>query len=154
MTVGKTTRVVPFRRAAIDLYGIEGEVGYTRTICELIDHNAALNPDHVFCIQANRQAPPSTTSSLLAVTHRQLKIAVDQCAKKLKTQIIEAHLPHRNEDGSWRTSAPVAVLAESDINLLIHEFALISLGIPVRHLIYLTMTRLMPIKGPPSLGTA
>ncbi|KAL4994640.1 hypothetical protein BDV10DRAFT_188841 [Aspergillus recurvatus] len=118
----------PFQRPVIRLYPATGERGLIRTLPEVIEFNAQANPDHVFCLQAKKR-PDSPVLSLASVTNRQLKQAISQCAGWLKNHL-QLQLP-AVIDGSVKKGAPVALLMESDIGLLIHEMALIGLGVPV-----------------------
>ena len=102
-----------------------------QTIPQLIDFNAKFNADHLFCIQAEK-ALLEHSPSFLHVTNAQLKEAIRRCAQWLKSAVQELVLPAIIEDGAGsRKGPPVALLLDSDINLLVHAYALMSLGVPV-----------------------
>ena len=101
------------------------------SIPELIDFNAKFNAEYIFCIQAEK-APLEDSPSLLHVTHAQLKRAICCCSQWVKSSMQDLVLPRVIEDGAGsRKGPPVALLLDSDINLLVHAYTLMSLGIPV-----------------------
>ena len=102
-----------------------------QTIPELIEHNAALNPHHLFCIQAQKRIHSADTIELLSVSHIQLKRAILSCQTWLIDSIAELKLPSFVHGHMVGKSLPVALLVESDVGLLIHLFSLMSLGVPV-----------------------
>lgn len=114
----------PFVRAKVDFFSPEKKDQHVRSLPELIDFNSIHNKDHVFCIQAQPD------DSFVKVTCRQFKAAITRCAQWI-TETIKLPPAHVSENGETKR-APVALLMESDLGLLIHQFALISLGIPVR----------------------
>ncbi|KAL5051268.1 hypothetical protein BDW71DRAFT_51303 [Aspergillus fruticulosus] len=126
--MARNQQLRPFQRPVIRLYPATDERGLIRTLPEVIEFNAQANPDHVFCLQAKKR-PGGSVLSLVSVTNRQLKQAISQCAGWLKNHL-QLQLP-TVVDGSVKKGAPVALLMESDIGLLIHEMALIGLGVPV-----------------------
>ena len=121
----------PFKRPYVNLYPSANDSGHIRSIPELVDFNAEHNPDHVFCVQARKQAD-KTSISLLSITNSQLKETISHCATWLKNNLRELQLPFSNENGDVAKGPPVALFMESDIGLLVHEIALMSLGVPVR----------------------
>lgn len=108
----------PFVRAKVDFFSPEKKPDHIRSLPELIDFNAIHNPDHIFCIQAQPD------NSFVRVTCRQFKEAIDRCA----WWMVENKVAQNGDN----KRTPVALLMESDLGLLIHQFALLSLGIPVR----------------------
>ncbi|KAL4973660.1 hypothetical protein BDW66DRAFT_153612 [Aspergillus desertorum] len=126
--MAQTQQLRPFQRPVIRLYPATDETGLIRTVPEVIEFNAQANPDHVFCLQA-KKSPDNSVLSLVSVTNRQLKQAISQCTSWLKSHL-QLQLP-ANINGSVKKGAPVALLMESDIGLLIYEMALIALGVPV-----------------------
>lgn len=103
----------------------------TRTIPQLVEHNATRNPHHSFCIQAQKQGHSQHAApELLSISHLQLKRAIVQCQAGLVALLRESKLPSgADADGK---SPPVALYVESDVGLLIYLFSLMGLGIPVR----------------------
>jgi acyl-CoA synthetase (AMP-forming)/AMP-acid ligase II len=118
----------PFVRAKVDFASLEKKEGYVRSLPELIDFNAIHNPDYMFCIQARPD------DSFIEVTCRQFKIAIGRCAQWI-TESLELQGGRNGET----TQSPIALLMESDLGLLIYQFALISLGIPVRQYLFLSI---------------
>ncbi|KAK7912250.1 hypothetical protein PG985_014731 [Apiospora marii] len=115
----------PFIRAKLDLTSDQplddGDATRVQSLIELIDFNHAHNASHTFCIQAK------SDGSLSQVTHAEFKAAVSRCATWAANIFENTVAP----DGIARTDkAPVALLMESDVGLVIHEFALISNGTP------------------------
>ena len=101
------------------------------SIPELIDFNAKFNAEYTFCIQAEKTLSEDFPSFLF-ITHAQLKYAICSCAEWLKTSVQELVLPELTEDGiGTRKGPPIALLLDSDINLLVHVYTLMSLGVPV-----------------------
>ena len=120
-----------FARAAnLDL-GLEDETGI-QTVPELIEHNALRNPHHCFCIQAQKQVQDATGLRLLSISHLQLKRAIARCQAWLVNVVDKVQLPSSSHDGRVSKGLPVALFVESDVGLLIHLFASIALGVPVR----------------------
>ncbi|KAE8553904.1 hypothetical protein EYB25_002442 [Talaromyces marneffei] len=120
---------------------LEGE-GDARSLPELIDFQARVNPHRRFCIQAQK----STDAPLLDVTYAQLKHAVSCCQDWLGKNVPEIQLENGTKD------RPVGLLMDSDLTLVIYLFALMGLGIPtvllstrlsaeaVKHLVQKTRT--------------
>ncbi|KAJ0165996.1 L-2-aminoadipate reductase, partial [Colletotrichum tanaceti] len=92
----------------------------------LIDFNAAHNPSHPFCVQAKAAGPFDT------VTHAEFKVAVSRCAAWLKENLPLTSAGDNKSDSaaSNKTMAPVALFMESGVGLVMHEFALMSIGVP------------------------
>jgi hypothetical protein len=112
----------PFIKAAVNFSSPERKEGCLHSLPELVDFNAVHNADHPFCIQA-KSTPPFTTLS-----HAQFKAAVDRCAQWITENI---QLTPLTKENALTKMAPVALFMESDIGLVIHQFALMTLGVPV-----------------------
>lgn len=84
-----------------------------QSLTELIDFNSLHNASHPFCVQTK------SDGSLHAVTHAAFKTAVSRCADWA-----------RDEVAASVAGEPVALLMESDVGLVVHEFALISIQTP------------------------
>lgn len=95
-----------------------------RSIPQLIEFNAKANPDYAFCIQAEK-ALHEDFSNLLHVTNAQLKHAICRCSQWLRLTVQELVLPEIIQDGAGsRKGPPIALLLDSDINLLVHAHTL------------------------------
>ena len=102
-----------------------------QSIPQLIDFNAKINPDYAFCIQAEK-ALHEDFPTFLHVTNAQLKRAICCCAQWLRSSVQELVFPGIIQDGAGsRKGPPIALLLDSDINLLVHAYTLMSLGVPV-----------------------
>ena len=113
--------LVPFTRARLD------EI---RTVPELLQFNALNNPDHLFCIQA-RKAAEDQTPVFLDVTFAQLKDAVLRCSTWLTTNLVGLSPPCKDHTNNTVKCPPVALLVDSNVGLLLHEYGLMYLGVPV-----------------------
>ena len=91
-----------------------------RTIPELIDYNATHNPDLLFCVQAVKDAVP------VQITFGQLRDAISRRCARLRVELQLIPGPKK--------SAPVALVMDSDFELLVHLFALMGMGVPVREI--------------------
>jgi hypothetical protein len=116
------TPIRPFARPAVNFASTERLEGCMHSLPELVDFNAVNNASHPFCIQA------ASSGALDTITHGEFKVAVSRCAAWLKE-----NLPIRPAAGEKALTkmAPVALFMQSDIGLVIHEFALMSIGVPV-----------------------
>ncbi|KAL7916733.1 acetyl-CoA synthetase-like protein [Trichoderma velutinum] len=110
-----------FVTANVDFFSAEKKDNYVHSLPELIDFNAVHNPDHNLCIQT-RSTEPS-----INVTNAQFKVAIDQCAQWISENV---KLPPVTPKNGLTDKHPVALLMESDFGLLVHQFALVSMGIP------------------------
>ena len=120
---------LPFIRPSISFTSKDEQT--VQSIPQLIDFNAKVNADYAFCIQAEK-ALLEDSPSFLHVTNAQLKHAICRCTQWLKSAVQELVLPEIIEDGAvTRKGPPIALLLDSDINLLVHAYALMSLGVPV-----------------------
>lgn len=127
-TTTTTTTSPTFIRAHIDLQAQDNSS--IQTIPQLIEHNADRNPDHSFCLQAQKETKDAP-AQILSVSHTVLKRSILHCQEVLIESILALELPSSSSDGSIHKGSPVALLLESDIGLLIHLFALVGLGVPV-----------------------
>ncbi|GAB1313202.1 Adenylate-forming reductase stbB [Madurella fahalii] len=120
-TATNGTHIRPFIRPATNYASPEKLEGFLHSLPELVDFNAVNNAAHPFCIRA-KPTPPFDT-----ITHGEFKVAVSRCAAWLKENLPlgPALMPK-----SVTKMAPVALLMESDFGLVVHEFALMSLGVP------------------------
>ncbi|KAK5991526.1 Non-canonical non-ribosomal peptide synthetase ascB [Cladobotryum mycophilum] len=109
----------PFNRPPVNFASAERLEGHIHSLPELVDFNAVNNPDHLFCIQARSTAPFDH------FTHAQFKIAVANCARWIQENV---PLQPTTSPDALTKMAPVALFMESDFGLMIHEFALMSIG--------------------------
>ncbi|CAJ2505228.1 Uu.00g126220.m01.CDS01 [Anthostomella pinea] len=142
-----------FKPAQIDLYGPE-HGDNIRTIPELIQYNAEVNPDALFCLQALKPSSPvvgddrTNGQSQTTVTMRELRDAIWRCSQRLKREFANPQ-SDGGDGGETMRDAPVALFMDSDLDLLIHLFSLMSLGIPVA----LLSARLSPVAVEHLLGS-
>ncbi len=120
-----------FNPARIKLRPSDEDHNEIRTVPELIDFNAKHNADQIFCVQATKETQDTPQAKPVAITHIQLKRAILRCSKRLCEEIAELKQPYKNDEGRIVKCQPVALFVESDVGLLIHLFALMSLGVPV-----------------------
>jgi acyl-CoA synthetase (AMP-forming)/AMP-acid ligase II len=131
-----------FTQPTLSLHKGTGDV---RSLPELIDFHARVNPRHRFCIQVQKSADVP----LLDVTYEQLKQAILRCQSWLCRNVAEIQIENR---GAKHRDRPVGLLMDSDLTLVIYLFALMGLGVPtvllstrlsveaVRHLVQSTRT--------------
>jgi acyl-CoA synthetase (AMP-forming)/AMP-acid ligase II len=126
----------PFQAATINLKQPEAS-GSMRTILEVIDHNARVNPDACFYIQAHEPTPGQPWDAT-HVTMRQLRAAIWRCTRQLRAGLIGIEAKDDSaspgEEASKMVFAkpyPVALFMHSGISLLVYFFSLMALGIPV-----------------------
>jgi hypothetical protein len=145
----KSNGVRPFHRPPLNLYpSPEDTQSYVCSLAEVIDYNATHNPDHVFCVQAERKTETTNTQvteeygtdnrgedcnfpPLLRITNAELRNAIARCGEWLRQTIPEVQLPIVQDDGTVKKGNPIALFMESDIGLLLHQLALVGLGVPV-----------------------
>ena len=120
-----------FKPAEIKIQGFEEDRSGIRTVPELIDYNAEHNADQLFCLQATKETQNAPQAKPVTLTHKQLKHAILRCSARLIIEIPELKQPRKIEEDSFIKCEPVALFVESDVGLLIHLFALMSLGVPV-----------------------
>lgn len=102
-----------------------------RTIPELIEFNAKVNPDSLYCVQALKTQDEERTRAS-EVTMRQLRNVIWRCSCDLRAWLIGLDdSSAANESQSHVKPDPVALLMDSDIGLLLHLFSLLSLGVPI-----------------------
>jgi hypothetical protein len=150
-----------FRPAPIDLSEAASR-SPIRSIPELIQYNADVNPDATFGYQAvkrtrtrdgdesNDRLASAHSLREMKVTMLQLRNAVWHCTRRLEAEINAAKRQVNDrsvalvvnvaetqtyENKGTATGsperAPVALFMDSDLSLLIHLFALLTLGVPV-----------------------
>ncbi|KAK7430456.1 hypothetical protein QQZ08_002975 [Neonectria magnoliae] len=112
--------VRPFVKPAVNFASLERLDGCVHSLPELVDFNAQNNADHPFCIQAK-------SDGLDTFTHADFKTAVSNCAAWIKENV---PLRESTEPNGLTKMAPVALFMQSDFALVIHEFALLSIGVP------------------------
>lgn len=101
-----------------------------RTIPELIEYNAKVNPDALYCVQALKP-PDEETGRASQVTMRQLRSAIWRCSGDLRAWLVGLEDSSASNEGeTYVKPDPVALLLDSDIGLVIHLFSLLSLGVP------------------------
>ena len=99
-----------------------------KTVADLIDFNAEQNPDRIFCVQMTTQSP---SGSLRAITNSLLRRMIVTCQEWILDTVREADPPFVNICRTTVKCKPVAIFMDSSLDLLVHLFALIGLGIPV-----------------------
>lgn len=118
-----------FQRAKINLKPPTAGSRDIRTLPELVDYNAKHNPDHLFCLQAQKKGRDRPLE-FLSITHSQLKNAIRQCSawisKNLPISVLQSI-----GDGPRSKAKPVALFMESDAGLVLHLLSFLSLGVPV-----------------------
>ncbi|KAL8722888.1 MAG: hypothetical protein Q9225_000721 [Loekoesia sp. 1 TL-2023] len=121
-----------FNQGKVDLQ--DQDRSRIQTVPELIEHNALYNPEHVFCIQAQKQARKQASApglSLRSVSYFQLKLSIARCQAWLLRTIVQLRTPAIKSDGTVEKGRPIALFVESDVGLLVHLFSFMSLGVPV-----------------------
>ncbi|KAL9079839.1 MAG: hypothetical protein Q9157_001295 [Trypethelium eluteriae] len=96
-----------------------------RTLPELVDFHGENNPQHLFCIQAEKN------NRFVTVNYERLQRAITRCQAWLKEDAIGLHAPIIDTNGQVKKCAPVAILMESHVGLAIYVLALMGLGVPV-----------------------
>lgn len=119
-----------FKPANLDLKQ-HSTTSSVRTIPELIEYNAKINPDALYCVQALKPQDEGTGRAS-QVTMHQLRNAVWQCSGDLRGWLvgIDDSSCSSNDGQTHVKPDPVALLLDSDIGLVIHLFSLLSLGVP------------------------
>jgi hypothetical protein len=103
-----------------------------KTVAQLIDFNAQHNPNYMFCLQAEKPLSGVKDPPLLRITHKSFQAMILSCQTWVQEQIEEIQLPMKDERGHIVKGAPIGLLLDSDIGLLVYLFALVGLGVPVR----------------------
>ncbi|KAI3543044.1 hypothetical protein CABS01_03297 [Colletotrichum abscissum] len=101
-----------------------------RTLPELVDFHAKSNPKHLFCLQADANAA-GNGHNFVPLSYETLQRAIIRCQAWLKEQATSLHAPKTEADGSVNKCAPVAVLMESHVGLVICVLACMGMGVPV-----------------------
>ncbi|KAK7451919.1 hypothetical protein CaCOL14_003645 [Colletotrichum acutatum] len=101
-----------------------------RTLPELVDFHAENNPKHLFCLQAEANAA-GNGHNFVPLSYETLQRAIVRCQAWLKEQTTSLHPPKTKADGSVKKCAPVAVLMESHVGLVLCVLACMGMGVPV-----------------------
>ena len=96
-----------------------------RTLPAVVDFHGENNPQHLFCLQVERD------NRFVPVSYERLQHAIIRCQAWLHEQAIGLHPPIVDTDGRVKKCAPVAILMESHVGLAIYVLACIGKGIPV-----------------------
>lgn len=126
-----------FKVPPINLRSLTPEKDEIRTLPELLEWNARENPDHLFCVQAEKKRQIGESNDpyeLTSITNDDFKRAVGRCVRWLEGNVPGLKdLGSPDGDAEKVTGKPpaVALLMESDVGILIHLFALMSIGVPV-----------------------
>ncbi|KAK7709575.1 putative secondary metabolism biosynthetic enzyme [Botryosphaeria dothidea] len=124
--MSSTTEMPPFSRPPIEPHNLSSAI---KSLPDLVDFNARENPNHLFCLQSYKTAEDSHFR-IDRVSHLLFKQAILRCARWLGTDVSGLTLPHTGADGTFVKGPPVAILLESSVGLLVHEMALMGLGVP------------------------
>ncbi|KAI1075860.1 hypothetical protein F5B20DRAFT_558202 [Whalleya microplaca] len=127
-----------FKRAELRLSQPSSQISI-RTMPELVDYNAIVNPTALFCLQAIKAANGVNGDSdvggavpgTIPMTMSQLRDAIVRCQADLYGLLPDIKSPVIEQDGSITKNKVVALFLDSDVGLLIHLFALLGLGVPV-----------------------
>lgn len=111
-----------------------------RTLPDLVDFHVQNNPQHLFCLQAEK-SPSGSGYDFVPVSYDTLRCAILRCQAWLGEHARGFHPPVHGADGGAVRSAPIALLMESDVGLAVYVLALMALGIPALVL----STRLSPL---------
>ncbi|KAF2135592.1 uncharacterized protein K452DRAFT_281299 [Aplosporella prunicola CBS 121167] len=122
-----------FKPPTINLRSTDPSKDEIRSLPELLEFNARNNPNHIFCIQAEKSRSNDETDGLdfQRISHLQFSDAVRACSQWLQEHVPELKTPQRNEQNEVIKGPPIALLMESDVGILIHIMALMSLGVPL-----------------------
>ncbi|KAF7562622.1 hypothetical protein G7046_g1521 [Stylonectria norvegica] len=116
----ESATVRPFVKPAVNFVSTQRLEGCLHSLPELVDFNAIHNATHPFCIQAK-------ADGLDTFSHADFKVAVANCAAWIRENVPLKETTDPNALTKW---APVALFMQSDFGLVLHEFALLSLGVP------------------------
>lgn len=111
-----------------------------RTLPELVKFHSLNNPDHLFCLQAQKNAI-GDGHLFTELNYKQLEQAIIHCQIWLTVNIAEINISVRDEDSTITKCSPVALFMESNYGLAVYALSLMGLGIPV----VLLSTRLSPL---------
>jgi hypothetical protein len=101
-----------------------------KSVLDLIEFNRKENPSYHFCTQA--EGDDLSDVSLLRITFRLFFEMVSNCQRWIEENVAEAKQPVLDQSGDMKKAPTVSLLLDSDVGVLIHLFALMGLGIPVR----------------------
>jgi acyl-CoA synthetase (AMP-forming)/AMP-acid ligase II len=126
-TYGERTSFV---QPQIELEPSEKNSEGIKTVNELVEFHAKVNPTHRFCIQAQKSGPESEVS-FLDVTYASLKRGILSCQIWLREKVNELQPPRVDSTGRVTKGAPIAIFMDSNTSLILYVFALMGLGVPV-----------------------
>ncbi|KAK1657132.1 hypothetical protein BDP55DRAFT_737654 [Colletotrichum godetiae] len=107
-----------------------GSTSSLRTLPELVDFHAENNPKHLYGLQAEANETENG-HRFVPLNYETLQRAIIRCQAWLMEQTISLHPPKTAADGSVKKCAPVAVLMESHVGLVICVLACMGMGVPV-----------------------
>ena len=96
-----------------------------RTLPELVDFHGENNPQHLFCLQVEKD------SRFVPVSYQRLQQAIVRCQAWLEKQAIGLYPPIVDADEYVKKCPPIAILMESHVGLAIYVLACMGMGIPV-----------------------
>lgn len=103
-----------------------------KSVIDLIEFNCRRNPHHLFCTQVEGDQDDLADVPLLQITFQLLFEMVSDCQRWIEENIDQAKQPILDRSGNMMKAPPVSLLLENDVGVLIHLFALMGLGVPVR----------------------
>jgi acyl-CoA synthetase (AMP-forming)/AMP-acid ligase II len=112
-----------------------------RTLPELVEFHVKHNPEHRFCIQAEKPLIEKGKYRLTSVSYERLQQAILRCQAWLSDNAPNIHASILDDYGIVNRCAPVAVLMESHVGLSVFILTLMGMGVPV----VLLSTRLSPV---------
>ncbi|KAL1798233.1 hypothetical protein ACET3X_002270 [Alternaria dauci] len=112
-----------------------------RTLPELVEFHVKHNPQHTFCIQAEKPLIDNGRHRLTYLSYERLQQAILQCQAWLRDNAPNVHVSYLDDYGTVKRCAPVAVLMESHVGLAVYILTLMGMGVPV----VLLSTRLSPV---------
>ncbi|KAH3971921.1 hypothetical protein HBI24_172510 [Parastagonospora nodorum] len=112
-----------------------------RTLPELVEFHVKHNPQHRFCIQAEKPLIENGAYQLTPVSYERLQQAILRCQAWLRHNAPNIHASFLDDHGIVKRCASVAVLMESHTGLAVFILTLMGMGVPV----VLLSTRLSPV---------
>ena len=95
------------------------------TLPDLVDFHVQNNPQHLFCIQAEKK-PTGSGYEFVPVSYGRLYRALLRCQAWLGEHTPGFHSPAKGADGVIIKSAPIALLIEGDVGLAAYVLALMT----------------------------
>jgi acyl-CoA synthetase (AMP-forming)/AMP-acid ligase II len=102
-----------------------------RTLPELVEFHVKHNPQHRFCIQAEKPLIENGAYQLTPVSYERLQQAILRCQAWLSDNAPNIHASFLDNHGIVNRCAPVAVLMESHTGLAVFILTLMGMGVPV-----------------------